>query len=315
VSGMLPKELVTRLDSDSDVVDSSMEWLVYREKKKPVAITTESVADLPTELIEKYGIAILPHKVRTGDAVFADGNEIETTGLLAYMANEENTAMTLAPTVEEHEEFFAKQLATASNIIHISISSLVRNSGYHAATEAAKAFDNVSVVDTGHLSSGQGLMVLEACRMAADGYDVYEILDRMEEIRGKVRTSFVLDNLDYMARAGQLSNTAARFIRAFMIHPVVALINGKMKVRNVYVGTRKESWKRYIENSLSGFVSIDKEMVFITYVGLDRKDLDYIRQILNENGEFENVYFVKASPAIAVNCGPGTFGVLYKIKD
>ncbi|MBR6237949.1 MAG: DegV family EDD domain-containing protein [Lachnospiraceae bacterium] len=315
VSGMLPKELVTRMDNDSDVVDSSMEWLVYREKKRPVAITTESVADLPKSLVEKYNIAILPHKVRTGDGIFMDGEEIETRGLLAYMANLENRAETSAPSVEEHEEFFARQLETASNIIHISISGEVRNSGYHAALEAAKAFDNVSVVDTGHLSSGQGIMTLEACRMAADGYDVSEIIERMEEIRGKVRTSFVLDNLDYMARAGQLSSAAARFIRAFMIHPVVALIKGEMKVRNIYMGTRKQTWKKYIESVLNGLALIDKEMVFVTYVGLTGKDLEYIGQILKENAEFENVYFVKASPAIAVNCGPGTFGILYRLKD
>ncbi len=315
VSELLPKEKVTILSAETDVVDTSMEWLVYREKKRPVAITTESVADLPASLVNKYNIAVIPHKVRTGEGIFMDGDEIEMTGLMAYMSAEENVAETISPSVEEHEEFFARQLEKASNVIHLSISSRVLNSGYHAALEASRAFDNVTVIDTGHLSSGQGLMVIEACRMVSEGYDISEIKERMEKLKNRVHTSFVLDNLDYMARAGQLSNGMARIIRAFMIHPVVRLTNGKMKVCGIYVGTRRQSWKRYIDGVFNILPEIDRDMVFVTYVGLDRKDIEYIKEILESKMTFKNVYFVKASPAIAVNCGPGTFGVLYKTKQ
>ena len=98
-----------------------------------------------------------------------DGLEVDSQGILGYMRDSTRYVRPRSPDVKEHEDFFAKQLSYANNIIHISISSKVTESGCPAALEAAAAFDNVMVVDTGHLSSGQGLMVIEACRLAEEG--------------------------------------------------------------------------------------------------------------------------------------------------
>ena len=309
---LLPDELVHMIADGTKIAEESIQWMQSNERRRPVAITTESVADLPEELINRYGIGVLPHMVVTSEGTFRDGLEIETNGLLAYMENPDNKVRTKVFGAKEHEVFFADRLLDANNIIHIVISSEVENSGYPAALEAAAAFGNVEVVDSRHLSSGQGLMVLEACEMAQDGKTSQEIVEALKGMENKIHTSFIVNDLEFLARAGQVSSRVANLTRAFMIRPMLVMKKGKLKIGNVFFGTKENAWKKYIESVLMNASHIDKSILFVTYVGLTARDMELIRKYIEERVKFDRIYFQKASPAIAVNCGAGTFGLLYK---
>ena len=311
---LLPSDIVFLYGEDNEILEETISWMRSDQRKKNIIVTTESVADLPQELIDEYGISVLPHSVCTEDGVFLDGCEIETMGLLNYMRDNSRSVMTKSPDVRTHEEFFAENLAKANNIIHISISSKVANSGCHAAKEAAAAFDNVTVIDTGHLSSGQGLLVIEACRLAEAGKTPAEIAERIEQLRSKVKTSFVVDNLDYLARAHQVSKRIADIMKSFMAKPVLVMRNGRLSVGGIYFGARERVWKQYIDNVLRAKSDIDDDILFVTYVGLTKRELDEIRNYAAKKMNFRHIYFHKASPAVAVNCGEGTFGLLLKHK-
>lgn len=308
---LLPTNLVTLLGNDENILEESMSWLNGRSKKRTVAITTESVADLPESLIKKYRIEVIPHKVVTENGIFADGDEIDSDGLLEYLGSG-HSARTLAPDLKDHEAFFANILTKANNIVHLTISTRVNHSGFDIATEGAGAFNNVTIFDTYHLSSGQGLMVIEACKMAAEGMTVGEIIRNLEKLRKRVQTSFIVDNLDYLAYSKQVSNRLATFGKAIMFHPVIEMKNGNLTVARFYFGSRKRAWSKYISSTLSPVSNIDKSILFVTYVGLTQKDLDFIMKLVEKKVKFENVYFQKASPTIAVNSGPGTFGLLFE---
>ena len=311
----LPKDLVTLVGNGGNILEESLSWISDHQKKAHVAITTESVADLPKELTEKYKIAVLPHMVETQEGIFRDGIEIEQQGLLAYMDIDSNKVNTLAPDVEAHEAFFAEKLSHAYNVVHISISSLVTHSGCTFAMEACRAFDNVFVVDSGHLSSGQGLMALRAAQMAQEGRSAEEIVAEMERMKRRVHTSFIVNDLDYLARANQVGRKMANITKAFMIHPVLVLKKGRMKVGRVYLGSRKQAWSGYIASALEGAGRIDTSILFVTYVGISQNDLNWIREEIGRRMTFDEIYFQKASPAVAVNCGAGTFGLLYQTKE
>lgn len=310
----LPRELVIMTGSDEEFLEESLSWSSEHTKKAIVAVTTESVADIPKEICERYGIAVLPHMVKTGGGLFRDGKEIDQNGLLLYMENPEATVETVSPDVEEHEVFFAENLSRANNIVHISISSNVAHSGCPAAMKAALAFDNVYVVDSGHLSSGQGLMTILAADMAESGKSADEIIATMEELKDRVHTSFIVDNLDYLARAGQLNNRIAGATKSLLMHPVLTLRKGKMGIGRVFFGSRTRAWERYIGTCLKNPERIDGNVLFVTYVGINHTELEWIRQEIRKYMEFEKIYFQKASPAITANCGPGTFGLLYVEK-
>ncbi|MBQ7677179.1 MAG: DegV family EDD domain-containing protein, partial [Lachnospiraceae bacterium] len=310
---LLPKELVHATSSKEQIVQESELWMMDHIQRRSIAVTTESVADLPRALIDRYHISILPHKVVTKNGIFRDGIEIETLSLLRYMADRNHVVTTSPPSPEEYELFFADVLGGANNIIHLSLSEKIQNSGYPLAIEAAGAFDNVTVIDTGHVSSGQGLFVIEACRMAAEGHTPAEIIAQMAEMKTKVHTSFIVDSLDQLARAKQVDGWIAGISKAFPLHPILIMKNGKMTLGNIYLGAREETWKKYIYDEFHGDIArIDRRLLFITYVGLSQAELAWIQTTVLAIITFDEIICQPASPAIAVNCGAGTFGLLYK---
>ena len=309
---LLPKNLVKITESDDWIIEESMSWLKDHDRKEEVIISTDSVADISPDLIEKYNIAIIPHKIRTNEGIFADGSEIESQGLIAYMENDNNKVKNVSPSVEEYEQFFAGLLTKAHNIIHISISKDVNDSGCPSALEAAEVFDNVTVIDSGLLSSGQGLMVLEACKMVREGKSIEKIKENLSKKQKEFSTSFVVSSLKYMERAGQVDNWINVLSNAIMMRPVLRMKHGKIKVNRVFFGTQENSWRRYIDSELRFSQNIDKSILFVTYVGMSQSDLDIIKEEISKCVKFDRIIFQKASPVIALNCGPGTFGLLYK---
>ena len=69
--------------------------------------------------------------------------------------------------------------------------------------------------------------------------------------------------------------------------------------------------KRYVRRTLQDTRNIDRRILFITYSGMDEKKLRYIQDLVQQYCPFERVYLQKASSAIASNCGPGSFGLLF----
>ena len=312
---MLPANLVFVTGDNGEILEETISWMNKSQSKKQVGITTESVADIPPQLIKKYGIAVIPHKVITKEGIFLDGVEIDTKGVLKYMGEPDNIVQPMAPEISEHESFFSKNLSNANNIVHISISSKIAHSGCPVALEAADAFDNVTVVDSWHLSSGQGILVLEACKLAEEGKNVQQIVEELDRLKEKIHTSFIVDSLDFMARSKQVSQRVSDFNKTFMLRPVLTLKKGVIRIGKIHMGSREDAWKRYIHDTLSRSSKIDKSILFVTYVGITKREMDWIRDQIEKRMTFDQIYFQQASPAIAANCGPGTFGILYREKE
>ncbi|MBO6113270.1 MAG: DegV family EDD domain-containing protein [Lachnospiraceae bacterium] len=312
VARLLPQELITVKRRDENVLLSTVKWMNLHEHKAHLMITTESVADLPEELIKKYEIGIISHKVRTDRGVFRDGKEIDAKGLLNYLQKEGAYLETSAASVQEHEEFFADMLERAEKVIHIAVSGHVEHSGCKSAAEAAKSFDNVYVVDSAHLSSGQGILVLEAAKMAKKGFAAEDIIKQLEILTPKIHTSFVTGSLKYLIRAGQVGAVYGGFLNSLMAHPVLVMKNGRIKMSGIYFGTNEYAQEAYMKREMRRMQNADKGTLFITYAGMEADEILRIRKLVSSRVKFDNIYMVQASPAISANCGPKTFGFLYR---
>ena len=99
-----------------------------------------------------------------------------------------------------------------------------------------------------------------------------------------------------------------------MVRPVLVLRDGRMCVGGICFGSRERAWRQYIRNVLHRKAMLDTSVLFVTCVGLNNRDMEWIRQEIEEQMHFDEIWFLKASPAIAVNCGPGTFGLLLRDK-
>ncbi|MCH5266415.1 MAG: DegV family EDD domain-containing protein, partial [Lachnospiraceae bacterium] len=309
----LPKEVVRMRRADDSVGVIETPVPVHKKKKLPVMITAGSVCDLPEKFVEKYQITIMPYRILTEKGDFLDGVETDTDGILSYMNEVGKSIRSEEPEVEDMKDFFAEQLTKAGHIVHIAMTKY-SSAGYERVLEASKAFDNVSVIDSGHLSCGMGLLVLRAAEYAAGGMSADEIVKKIEEMKTQVSTSFLVDSTEYMARSGMIASKIDRLCDALMFHPVLMMKKSRIKVGSIRVGTKETVWRKYINSTLDTAGVIDTSMLFIAYAGLSEGELEDIRQQVEKKVEFRKVVCQKASPVIATNCGPGSFGLMFMMK-
>ena len=311
VSRKLPKHLVINtIEDDVAAEDGSEQFQKKRRMRIPVIITSESVCDLPEKYVLEHNVEIIPYHVRTADGDFLDGYEAETRGILSYMSEGRTDARSEEPSIIEYERFFAENLIRANHVIHIAMSSKVGR-GCEYAMEAAQTFDNVTVIDSNHLSSGMGLLVMEAVRMVDEGMRADLIVQKIKELRECVNTSFIVMYTNYLTNAGRLNPKVNRVAQALLFRPALTLKKGRMGVGKAYFGSEDYVWKKYVRDSLDVFRKIDRRRVFITHAGLNMEELREIKKEIEKKVIFDEVIFQNASSAVTANCGPGTFGILF----
>ena len=313
VLSILPKELV-RLYEDGGQMELGKDILIFeRAQRRSVLITTDSVCDLPPSLVKKLGISICPYYICTDEGRFLDGQELEPDELLAHMV-QGRKGDSQPPEVEDYERFFAEKLTEAQNVIHITMAKHV-SQGYQNAFEAAKSFENVTVIDSGHLSSSMGLAVLYAAHLAEHHAAKAEIVTSVQLIKRFISSAFIIDSTHMMCQSGRISKRIQVLCDALLLHPILVLRKSRMVVGSMEMGGFTHVAKKYIRKVLQETRTIDRRILFITYSGLDAKRLRYIQDLVGQYCPFERVYLQKASSAIASNCGPGSFGLLFLRKD
>ncbi|MBR4795770.1 MAG: DegV family protein, partial [Lachnospiraceae bacterium] len=102
--------------------------------------------------------------------------------------------------------------------------------------------------------------------------------------------------------------------KAFLFRPVLTLKKGKMGAGKVYFGEEETAIKKYISGIFNSRAPIDTRRAVITYAGLNWEDLRVIEEEVKRRVNFDQIIFMKASSAVTANCGPGTIGVLFKVK-
>ena len=313
VLSILPKKLV-KLSEMASQSEIGKDVLIFDQAKRiSLLVTTDSVCDLPESLQKKFGLHICPYYVCTEQGRFLDNSELKADELLAYMAEGKN-GISQPPTVEDYEKFFAQRLNEAQNVIHITMAKHVSD-GYRNAMEAAKSFENVTVIDSGHLSSSMGLSVLHAAYMAENHASKADIVKTVKKLRHSISSAFIIDSTHMMCKSGQISRKIQVMCDALLLHPVIVLRNSRMAVGSMEMGSFNHVIKGYVKKVLLNTRNIDRRVLFITYAGLDDKSLQYIQDLVKQYCPFERIYLQKASSAIASNCGPGSFGLLFMKND
>ncbi|MCR5676113.1 MAG: DegV family EDD domain-containing protein [Lachnospiraceae bacterium] len=313
VRTLLPHDKVIR-SVESDRSYESDRIVREMRKKVPVLITTESMADLPPDIQKRLGIPVIPCCVRMDRGLFYDGEETDSDGIVRYMEDSTVIATSEAPTVEEYEAFFSEMLTKAQHIIHITTAKYASHS-FANACEAALSFYNVRVVDSGNLSSGTGLLALYGFDLADSGQQDTEVMvDSLEKRREKIEFSFIIRTTEYLFRGGRLSFGVNKLCDALMLHPIISTSECRIQTRGIIAGNYERVKKKYIRSVLKDPDTIDTSVLFITYVGMRMSELRKVRETVEDIITFDRVYVTKAAPSIAINCGPGTFGLIFARK-
>ena len=157
-----------------------------------IKILSDSTCDLCPELLEKYNISLVPLSVIKDGKDYKDGITITPADIFEHVAKGGDLCSTSAVSIGEYADIFAKYADDYDGVVHINIGSGF-STCYQSACLAAEEFDNVRVIDSKNLSTGQGLVVLKACELAASMDDLDAIADELRTYTEKVEASFLVD--------------------------------------------------------------------------------------------------------------------------
>lgn len=278
-----------------------------------VKIISDSTCDLSPELLEAYQIGIVPLIVMKNNQEFLDGITITPADIFAHVASGGSLCSTAARGVTVYQEEFAKYAGEYDGVIHVNIGSGF-SSSYQNACIAAADFENVRVIDSKNLSTGQGLVVLKAWELAQSAKDMDELKQQLEDFASRVEASFVLDRLEYMVKGGRCSGAAALGANLLSLKPCIEVKDGKMVVVKKYRGHIEKCLAAYVKDRLAGREDLDTDRIFITHTDVSQSSLETVRDGVAEFGQFRNVIETVAGCTISCHCGPGTMGILFVRK-
>lgn len=278
-----------------------------------IKITSDSTCDLSKELIEKYNITLVPLTVIKDGKAYKDGVDITPAEIFAHVAAGGDLCSTTAMNVGEYEDWFGKFAHEYDGILHINLGSGF-SSSYQNACLAAEEFQNVRVVDSMNLSTGQGLVVLKACELAASCQSLDELYEEIKAFASRIEASFVLDQLDYMVKGGRCSSAAALGANLLNLKPCIEVKDGKMSVVKKYRGNFAKCITNYIKDRLDGREDLDRDILFVTRTPVNEACLEAVKEAVDSYAQFENIYWTEAGCTISCHCGPGTLGVLFVRK-
>jgi len=281
-----------------------------------VKILADSTCDLSNELIEKYNITILPLHVMLGEQDCKDGVDTDADRVYEWSDANDTTPKTAAPSPQEAVDALQPLIEDGSEVICFAISSSMSASHtvMKLAAEELEAEDRVCCYDSQNLSTGIGLLILEAAIMAGEGKSLSEIQIHLDELRPLVRSSFVVDTLTYLHRGGRCSSVAALAGGILKLHPQINVTDGKMGVAKKYRGKINKVILDYVKDMEEDLKNARPKRVFITHSGCGEDVVGQVYDYLKELDVFEEILITRAGCVISSHCGPGTLGVLYIAK-
>ena len=275
-----------------------------------IKIISDSTCDLSKELLEANNVTLVPLTVIKNDEQFKDGVSITPDVIFEHVANGGSLCTTSANSVGEYADWFEKFAGDYDGVIHINIGSGF-SSCYQNACLAAEDFPNVRVVDSMNLSTGQGLVVLEACRLAKDANDLDALADAIRAYTERVEASFLLSRLEYMVKGGRCSSAAALGANLLNLKPCIEVKNGKMAVVKKYRGNFEKCLPMYVKDRLADREDVDRGTLFVTKTPVSEEAYSAVMTAVNQYGNFSTVYETTAGCTVSCHCGPGTLGVLF----
>lgn len=277
---------------------------------KKLILTTESVADLPKELIEKHQIEIIPmHVILDGKAYLE--SEITVEEIFDYYDRKKKTPTTTAKNAQEYTAFFneIRERYPDSIIIHIGYTSKASGS-FQSAMIAARDFEDLYLIDTLNVTGGLALIVQYAAEYLEAHPNVThtELIEKIEAIIPKTKLAFVPDTLEFLKAGGRLGSAAFIGGSLLKIKPCIELKDGKLASIRKYRGQMSAVAEKLVRDFLDQYNLDRKQLNFIYSTGLAEAIRLKVEQLAKGEG-FERITWIKAGPTISTHAGPGCFGL------
>jgi len=274
-------------------------------------IISDSTSDLSPELVKKFNLEIIPLSVLVAGKNYLDGVEITTPMLFDLVEKNGELPKTSAPSIEAYKEVFDKY----PELVYIGISSKL-SASYQSCLLALEGNNPQKkiAIDSLNLSTGIGLLVLKASELSQKGLSASQIAEQINQAIPKVRTSFVIDTLDYLHKGGRCSAMELVVGSLLKIRPVIEVQpDGTLGIKDKIGGSRKKALLSMVNEVIAKKGDLDPQRAFVTHCACP-EDAEFLKDELEKLGVFGEILITEAGSTIASHCGPKTIGILYLTK-
>lgn len=275
-----------------------------------IRIITDSTCDLPAEIIERYGIRVMPMSITFGEESYADGETISLDKFYTRLQAGE-FPKTSYPPLGRFVQALDEEMAAGNEVLIITLARTLSGC-YDSVKMLLEEYpaERVAVVDSQAATMTQGAVVLEAARLVEGGIGYAELKNAMPAIVQRAMGYGVINNLTYLARGGRISGTAAALATALNIKPVINICeDGSLEVCQKVRGMSKGlSWiANRIRQDSTDFSSTT---LFVGYV-LQREAAEQLVDRLRKEMTLGEVIIAPIGPTVGTHLGPGVVGLFY----
>ena len=273
-----------------------------------IAVSAESTIDLPKELLEKYNIQTRAFGINFKDKLVEDYLGISEE-IFRFVEETKVLPKTSAIGPAEYKEYFEGLLKDNDVVIHVSLSSNL-SSSYNNARLAAEELGQVYVIDSRNLSTGIALLAIYVRSLVDKGLEPADIVEKAQSYTKRIRSSFILDKLNYMHKGGRCSAVTLLGANLLKIKPQIVVNDGRMGVGKKYRGTLSKVIDTYTDDVLAEYPNANKSLVFITHSSPMPEEEKIVAEKLKKAG-FKEILNTLAGGTICSHCGPNTLGILF----
>ncbi|WP_273851403.1 DegV family protein [Guptibacillus spartinae] len=276
---------------------------------KTVAIVTDSTAYIPESMLNEYEVTMIPLSVIFGNESYLEEKEMQADDFFEKVKKENILPKTSQPSIGSFVEAYEKLARTHDEIITITLSSGISGT-YQSAHSAGDMIEGaeVYVFDSEISCMMQGFYVLEAARMAQDGFRSKEILDRLQKIKNQgTNAYFLVDDLSHLHRGGRLNAAQLVVGNLLQIKPVLTF-EDKRIVPYEKIRTRKKALNKIMtlfDDAANGGDIIKATLIYST----NKEEAENLKTELEEKYSNVSIILSYFGPVIATHLGEGALGL------
>ena len=272
-----------------------------------LGIVTDSTSDLPLNLVQQFGIEVIPSILVIEGKQYADGAGISRSDFYTRLPDMKIFPTTAAPSIGEFSIRYQKLFDTGCDHI-LSIHAASQLTAISSvATQAAQDFPNrVTIVDSGSLSLGLGFQVLAAAESAASDSNIEAALTSLADTRRRLHVSAALDTMDFLRRSGRVPAAITMLGGALSIKPMVELTDGQIKPIGA-VRTTSQADAR-----MASFLKLGLplERLAILHTGAETRARNFLTRLMEEHRMSlpRDILIVNVTTVIGAHVGPNGLG-------
>ena len=283
-----------------------------------IIITAETGSDISKELAKEHGIVLIPMHVSMGDKTLDDGS-FPPEEVCAYYDRTGKAPTTSGSTPYDFESIYDRlyEEDPQVQILHLAYSA-VTTCSYHScelALEDKPYAENVRLVDTKHVSVGQGAVVIATANWLREHPEatLEEAAAAAEDIAQKTKMCFTPKNLDYLRAGGRCSNATALVGNLLKLHPCIEIIDGKLIAGKKYRGDLAKLAPTLLKEFTEKHNFVKDHIYFINTPYMDEAVRTALDSAAADMG-FREITWIKTGCVITCHGGPGAFGIVGTTK-